>query len=105
MGASRRINKVVSALGLTTGGMISPEEAIDWPLDDQAKAYMEESSKGQIEGDPDQVREGILTAAERYQTADIGIVTNCYYFDQRKRSYKLVAQAMGVTQPATVAER
>ena len=96
MGASRRINKVVSALGLTTGGMISPEEAIDWPLDDQAKAYMEESSKGYIEGDPDQVREGILTAAERYQTADISIVTNCYYFEQRKRSYKLVAKAMGV---------
>ena len=95
MGASRRINKVVSALGLTTGGMISPEEAIDWPLDDQSKSYMDESSKGYIEGDPDQVREGILTAAERYQTADIGIVTNCYYFDQRKRSYKLVAQCDG----------
>ena len=97
MGASRRINKVVSALGLTTGGMISPEEAIDWPLDDQAKAYMDESAKGYIEGDPNQVRNGILTAAERYQTADIGIVTNCYYFDQRKRSYKLVAKAMGVS--------
>ncbi len=96
IGSSRRINKVMSALGLTTGGMISPEEAMDWPLDDQAKADVEESSKGIIEGDPAQVREGILTAAERYQTADIGIVTNCYYFEQRKRSYKLVAEAMGV---------
>ena len=103
MGASRRINKVVSALGLTTGGMISPEEAVDWPLDDQAKAYMDQSSEGIIEGDPDQVRAGILTAAERYQTADIGIVTNCYYFEQRKRSYKLVAEAMGVRLPGQIA--
>ena len=95
IGASRSLNKVISALGLTTGGMLSPEEAIDWPLDDRAKAYMAQSTQSYIEGDPQQAREGILAAAERYQTADIGVVTNCYYFEHRVRSYRLVAEAMG----------
>ena len=96
IGASRSLNKVISALGLTTGGLLPPEEALEWPLDDQAKAYMDQSTKGYIEGDPDQVCEGILAAAERYQTHDIGIVTNCYYFEHRKRSFDLVAKCLGV---------
>ena len=96
VGASRTLNKVISALGLTTGGLLPPEEAIDWPLDEPAKEYMAQSTKSYIEGDPDQVRDGILASAERYQTANIGIVTNCYYFEHRVRSYELVAQAMGV---------
>ena len=62
----------------------------------RSNAAYQISSLRKFDADPDQVREGILTSAERYQTADIGIVTNCYYFDQRKRSYKLVAKAMGV---------
>lgn len=96
VGASRSINKVISALGLTTGGLLPPEEAIDWPLDEPARAYMEQSTSSYIEGDPEQVRDGILAAAERYQTPDIGIVSNCYYFKHRVRSYRLVAEAMGV---------
>jgi luciferase family oxidoreductase group 1 len=97
IGASRSLNKIISALGLTTGGLLPPEEAVDWPLDAAAKDYLSQSTKSYIEGDPDQVREGILAAAERYETTDIGIVTNCYYFEHRKRSYELVAECLGVT--------
>lgn len=97
VGASRSLNKVVSALGLTTGGLLPPQEALDWPLDPHAREYMARSTQSYIEGDPDQVREGILAAAERYQTADVGIVSNCYYFEHRARSYQLVAEAMGVS--------
>ena len=97
IGTSRSLNKIISALGQTTAGLLPPEEAVQWPLDDDAKAYMIQSTKSYIEGDPDQVREGILATAERYQTSDIGIVTNCYYFEDRKRSYELVAECLGVT--------
>ena len=97
VGASRSLNKVVSALGLTTGGLLPPQEALDWPLDPHAREYMARSTQSYIEGDPDQVREGILAAAERYQTADVGIVSNCYHFEHRARSYQLVAEAMGVS--------
>ncbi len=102
VGASRSINKVISALGLTTGGLLPPEEAIDWPLDERTRAYMAQSTQSYIEGDPGQVREGILASAERYQTADIGIVSNCYHFEDRARSYELVARAMGVSEDAAM---
>ena len=93
VGSSRNLNKIISRLGLSTQGLIPPEEATDWPLDTHAKNYMEQSTQSNIEGDPDQVKEGILLAAERYQTGDVGIVTNCYDFAHRKRSYTLVSKA------------
>ena len=102
IGASRSLNKVISALGLTTGGLLPPEDAINWPLDESAKHYMKQSTQSYIEGDPEQVREGILVSAERYETTDVGIVTNCYYFEHRKRSYELVAEVMGVAPMAAV---
>lgn len=93
VGASRRIGKALSSMGLTTTGMLPPEEAVDWPVPDEVKAHMEESTIGYIEGGPQRVREGILAASERYQTGDLAVITNCYYFEHRVRSYELVAQA------------
>ena len=92
VGASRRIGKVLSAMRLATPGLLPPEEAVDWPLPDEAKEHMEKSTAGYIEGDPQQVREGLLAAAERYQTGDLAVVTNCYYFEHRVRSFELVAR-------------
>ena len=94
IGSSRNINKVLSTLGLPTKGLLPPEEAINWPLDGQSKEYLDHTTQSYIEGDPDQVKEGILKAAERYQTNDIGIVSNCYDFNARKQSYRLVAESL-----------
>ena len=95
IGSSRSLNKVLSTLGLSTKGLLPPEEAINWPLDGQSKAYLDQTTQSYIEGNPDQVKEGILKAAERYQTTDIGIVSNCYDFNARKQSYSLVAESLG----------
>ena len=83
-------------MGLKTKGLLPPEEASVWPLDENVRAYLEQTTQSYIEGDPDQVKEGILSSSERYQTPDIGIVSNCYYFDDRKKSYRLVAESMDV---------
>ncbi|GIS63819.1 MAG: hypothetical protein CM1200mP3_00670 [Chloroflexota bacterium] len=37
VGSSRNLNKIISRLGLSTQGLIPPEEATDWPLDNHAK--------------------------------------------------------------------
>ena len=94
VGSSRSLNKVLSRLGLSTKGLIPPEEANDWPLEEHARAYIEHETKSYIEGDPSQVRDGIFNASERYETSDIGIVSNCYYFEDRKKSYSLVAECL-----------
>ena len=68
VGSSRRLIKVLSRLGLSTKGLIPPEEANDWPLEEHARAYIEHETKSYIEGDPSQVRDGIFNASERYET-------------------------------------
>ena len=98
VGSSRNINKIISTMGKSTKGLLPPEEASVWPMDDHVRAYMEQTTQSYIEGNPEQVKEGILASSERYQTSDIGIVSNCYYFDDRKRSYELVAKSMDIRQ-------
>ena len=96
IGLSRNINKIFMRLGISTNGFLSPEDAAAWPLDDHARTYMEYETKSWIDGNPDQVKEGILKAAERYQTGDIGVVSNCYSFKKRKQSYELVANCFSL---------
>ena len=91
IGLPSSFNKIFMRLGISTNGFLPPEEAAAWPLDDRARAYMEYETKSWIDGNPDQVKEGILKAAEKYQTGDIGVVSNCYSFESRKKSYELVA--------------
>ena len=81
-------------LGLENTGVLPPEEALAFPLPDAAREYMRRQAQRNADGDPQQVRRRLLAAAERYGTADIGIVTSCYDFAARVRSYELIAQAM-----------
>ncbi len=77
------------------GGMIPPEEASAYDLNDDERKVMAQFSQGFIVGDPAQVRQGIIEASERYGTTDLDIVTNVFYFEERLRSYELVAKTMG----------
>ena len=103
IGSSRNMNKIISRLGLSTHGLLPPDEAINWPLDTHAKEYLKYETRSYIEGDPEQVRDGILKAANRYKTNDLGIVSNCYDFGHRKRSYQLVAECLNVANTGTTA--
>ena len=58
-----------------------------------APEHLEHVNRRSIQGDPSTVRQQILEAARTYQTNDVSIVTNCYYFEDRVRSFELVAKA------------
>ncbi len=77
-------------------GVMPPEEAASYPLTDRQREYIEGLSHRRIDGDPKTVRKGILQAAKDFGTTDIGVVTTCYRFEDRVRSYELVAQAFGI---------
>jgi hypothetical protein len=79
------------------GGLLPPDEALAYPLTDEVRQHVEQSSQNAIDGDPQQVRDRVLQIAEAYQTTEVGIVTNCYDFDARVRSYELVAEVFGLT--------
>jgi luciferase family oxidoreductase group 1 len=77
-------------------GLLPPEEAAARPLNEQAQAYVQEHVDGYIDGDPAQVAEGIATAAARYGTTDVGIVTIAHALADRIRSYELIAREFGL---------
>ena len=97
LASSRNLSKARFVLGLGVGeGLLPPAEASAFPLTDEARHHVERSSGSYIDGDPETVRQGVLEAAERYGTDDVGIVTNCYAFEDRVRSFELVACAFGL---------
>ena len=98
--ASRNFNRarrVLAAQGEEVSeGLLPPEEAAAKPLSEAARAHVQAYIEGCIDGDPDQVKAGILTTSERYETRDVGIVSIAYALTDRIRSYELVAQAFGL---------
>jgi hypothetical protein len=66
------------------------------PLTEAARAHVQQYVDGCIDGDPDQVKEGITTTAQRYGTTEVGIVSITYALTDRIRSYELVARAFGL---------
>ena len=59
--------------------------------------HVEQSGRGAIDGSPEHVHARIVEVAATYGTRDVGIVTNCFAFEHRVRSYELVARAFGLT--------
>jgi luciferase family oxidoreductase group 1 len=78
-------------------GLLPPHEAVAYQVPEEVKRYMEDRAKRCIDGDPARVRETILEMSRLYGTGDIGVVTNCYDFGHRVRSYELLAEAVGLT--------
>src|SRR5579871_2911376 len=96
--SSRKFMRASRVLGVRSG-LVPPEEALAYPLSGEVRRYVEESGRSAIDGTPQQVRERMLEVARAYGTTDVGVVTNCYAFDDRVHSYRLVAEAFGLTPP------
>ena len=77
-------------------GILPPEEALAYRFSPEERAFVEASRRSMIVGDPAQVRERIEAIAANCGARELGIVTICYDFEARKRSYALVAEAFGM---------
>ncbi len=93
LAASRDLARLNSRLGRANG--IPPvEEALAYAYSAGERLYIQQQRQGCIDGDPQQVRQGLEAIAQRYQTPDLGIVTICHGFRERVRSYELVAAVL-----------
>jgi luciferase family oxidoreductase group 1 len=95
--SSRDISRINALRGIR-GPMISPEEASSIELTPSELEHLEQVNKYSIQGSQDTVKDGILEAANVYGTTDVSIVTNCYYFEDRLRSFELIAEAFGLSE-------
>ena len=92
---SRNLARVKSVQGSRTG-VPSIEEALEYEYNPQELAYIESLKANYVDGEPPEVRERIEALAADYKTTDVGIVTMCYDFADRVKSYELVAKAFGM---------
>ncbi|MGH7966529.1 MAG: LLM class flavin-dependent oxidoreductase [Candidatus Binatia bacterium] len=78
------------------GGVPTIEEALAYPYSPQERAHLDYAAQTAIDGDPQQVKERLAALAASFQTDDLSLVTICYDFAARVRSYALVAEACGI---------
>ena len=77
-------------------GLLPPEEAAKFPLTAKARDYIDGLQDAYLDGDPAQVKKKILDTAESYGAQDVSVVTTCYSYENRLRSYQLVAETFGL---------
>ena len=92
---SRNLSRVRSVQGVREG-VPTVEEALEYPYRPDERAYIESLKVNYVDGDPKQVKTGLEAIARDYQTNDLSIVTICYDFADRFRSYELVAEVCGL---------
>ena len=108
--SSRNLGRLYSRTGRGKG-IPTVEEALAYSFRADELAFVEQHRRLCVDGDPQQVKEGLEEIAERYQTPDLSIVTSCHAYADRVRSYELLAQACGLgrTEPywanASIARR
>jgi len=95
--ASVRLSVARLRTGNGSTALLPPDEAARYELDAFQGAMVAGFMKHFVEGSPASVREQLGAVAERYQTSDLVIATNCYAFEDRVRSYQLVADAFAAT--------
>jgi luciferase family oxidoreductase group 1 len=79
--------------GQSNGQSMTPQEAQDYPLGPQEKAFIASREHSRAAGTPQQVRKRIEQLAEMHDADEIMAVTNMYYIKDRKRSFELLREA------------
>ena len=96
--ASRNLGRLRSVTGRARG-IPSPEVAAAYKYLANEWQFIQQYQRNCVDGAPEQVKAGLEKVAHDYATPDLSIVTICYHYADRQRSYELVAQACGL-QPA-----
>ena len=76
-------------------GIIPPEQAAAHVFTPEERRFLEHSGMRSTVGDPRRVEDELREIAARYATEHLGIVTICFDFEARRRSYALVAERFG----------
>ena len=99
--ASRNLGRLRSVTGRARG-IPSPEAAAAYKYLANEWQFIQQYQRNCVDGAPEQVKAGLEKVAADYHTTDLSIVTICYHYADRLRSYQLVAQACGIQpEPAT----
>ena len=93
--ASRNLGRLRSVTGRAKG-IPSPETAAGYKYLANEWQFIQQYQRNCVDGAPEQVRAGLEKVASDYGTADLSVVTICYHYADRVRSYELVAEVCGL---------
>jgi luciferase family oxidoreductase group 1 len=93
--SSLKLSRLNLARGVHTA-TASPEEALAYSYTPAELDYLARSTAPAAVGDPKQVLARLEQLAADYGTPELGIVTICFDFAARVRSYELIAEASGM---------
>jgi luciferase family oxidoreductase group 1 len=96
---SLKLSRIRMARNQPNDGIVSPEEAARYEFTPEELHFLEHSGMRATTGDPSRVVAELDELVERYRTDLLGIVTICYDFKARMRSYELLAHAYGLESP------
>lgn len=84
-------------LGIEKGNSLIPsvEEAAERVLSEEEREKVARNRRRVVVGTPEQVKVELERLAERYGTDDFLLINNAYGFEDRVRSYELVAEVFG----------
>ncbi|MGF2617523.1 LLM class flavin-dependent oxidoreductase [Rossellomorea vietnamensis] len=80
--------------GMRSNGTPSPEKAASYQYSSFEKARIKENRKRMVVGSPEKVKKQLLKLSEQYQTDEIMLVTITYDFEDKLKSFDLVADAL-----------
>ena len=95
LSASRNLSRLFNITG-RANGIPSPEEAATYLYRPDEAAFCKQYQNVCVDGDPQQVKEGLERIAEMYQTPDLSVVTITHGLAERVHSYELVAEVCGL---------
>jgi luciferase family oxidoreductase group 1 len=70
----------------------SPEDALAYPYTDEERALIGRRKTHSIIGAPEQVKQQMTEFADSYDTSELVVLTICYDFKARLRSYELLSE-------------
>jgi luciferase family oxidoreductase group 1 len=79
--------------GPNGGGLLTPDEAQSVPMSAQLEGFIASRSLNRAVGNPEQVRQKVSDIAKRYGADEVMVVSNMYYFEDRKQSFELLMKA------------
>jgi len=79
--------------GQSNGASLTPQQALAYAIGPREEAFIASRQSSRAAGTPAQVREQIEALAAQHGADEIMAVTNMYYFEDRKRSFKLLRDA------------
>ncbi len=92
--ASMKVGRIQMARNQGGSGIVSPEEAAAHVFTPEEEDFLARSGMRATVGDPKQVEAELEAIAADYGADELGIVTICFDFDARLRSFELVAQRL-----------